>query len=223
MFAAWSEHEIQAAPADGELERRNGKRGVRVQVIFEVIHRRAVADGVEENRRDARAEQDEPRLIFQQVGHVMFQRSLLRDRLDPFARPRKGKPEKNHGHHREHAGGPLPAALQVRRGAAHFAERASQRFSGGEHHQAAAESEDETKRRQRGAFLAIRRHHAQMIALGDVGDDGDIAAIEAESGAENAAARRLQHGRLDARIAQDRRGRSSGPLQSPASMRWPSM
>ncbi len=47
---------------------------------------------------------------------------------------------------------------------------------------------------------------AQMIALGDVGDDGDIAAIEAQPGAEDAAACRFQHGRLDARIGQDGAG-----------------
>ena len=38
---------------------------------------------------------------------------------------------------------------------------------------------------------------------GDIGDDGNIAAVEAEAGTENAATRRLQHGVIDRRVLED--------------------
>ena len=63
---------------------------------------------------------------------------------------------------------------------------------------------------------------AEVVALADVGDDGDVAAVEAEALAEDAAAGRLQHGGLDLGLMQDGLA-LCGPLQSPDSMRRPSM
>src|SRR3712207_9424341 len=38
------------------------------------------------------------------------------------------------------------------------------------------------------------------VVGGDFGDDGDVAAVEAEAGADDSAARRLQHGVVDRRV-----------------------
>ena len=55
---------------------------------------------------------------------------------------------------------------------------------------------------------------AEVVALADVGHDGDVAAVEAEPLAEDAAAGRLQHGRLDRGLSSTARA-LCGPLQSP--------
>ena len=43
----------------------------------------------------------------------------------------------------------------------------------------------------------------EVVALADVGDDGDVAAVEAEALAQHAAARGFEHGRVDVRVHQD--------------------
>ena len=46
----------------------------------------------------------------------------------------------------------------------------------------------------------------EVVAFADVGDDGDVAAIEAEAFAEDAAASGFEHGRVDGRVEQDAAG-----------------
>src|SRR5918995_2243767 len=51
--------------------------------------------------------------------------------------------------------------------------------------------------------LFQRRNATQAeVVAADIGDDGDVAAVEAETGANDATARRLQHGEVDGRVLQ---------------------
>ena len=52
---------------------------------------------------------------------------------------------------------------------------------------------------------------AEVVPLADVGDDRHVAEVERQAGAEDAAPGRLQHGRLDRRVHQDRRCALAGP------------
>ena len=51
---------------------------------------------------------------------------------------------------------------------------------------------------------------AEVVALADVGDDGDVAAVEAEAFAQDAAARGFEHRRVDERDARARCARCAG-------------
>ena len=63
---------------------------------------------------------------------------------------------------------------------------------------------------------------AEVVAFADVGHDGDVAAVEGQALAEDAAAGGFQHGRVDAGFMSTAAA-LCGPLQSPRSIRRPSM
>ena len=52
-------------------------------------------------------------------------------------------------------------------------------------------------------FERLNAGQTEMVTLADVRDDGDVAAVIAQAFAEDAAAGRLEHGRVDLGIEQD--------------------
>ena len=59
------------------------------------------------------------------------------------------------------------------------------------------------------------------MVVADIGDDGDLAAVPAQAGAQDAAARRLQHGHFHSGCCKTAWA-LRGPLQSPFTRSTPS-
>ena len=157
-----AQHERHAEERDDVVVRLH-------DVVFKVVHRRAVADRIEHQRSDSRAEQNPPRMVVEEVAHVVLQRCLFfLDGFHPFLCPRKAAEEQHDAHHGDdddrhqppvllrHRVGTVPAE-GVRHG--HKQQEGDEAADVGEHH---------AERRKRAALLRVGAHYAQQRCVGHV-------------------------------------------------------